>query len=82
MVTRLAFSFLLSGLIVSSAYAAQNPKAQNRGLIPGYVAKDNINKVNSGLNWNTNLNHALDQARAQGKMVFWVHLVGKMEGAT
>ncbi len=82
MVKRLSIAVLLSCFFVASAYAAQDPKAQTRGLIPGYIAKDNIEKVNAGINWNTDLNRALKEARAQKKMVFWVHLVGKMEGAT
>lgn len=51
-------------------------------LMPGDVAKENIQKVTSEIRWNTNLNSALAQANRQHKMVLWVHLVGNLSGAT
>ncbi|SRR5579885_3187217 len=53
-----------------------------KGIIPGYVAKDNIEKVNNEIHWYTSLNQAEDQARRENKMVLWVHMIGQMDGAT
>lgn len=57
-------------------------KQKKMELMPGDVAKENIQKVTSEIRWNTNLNSALGQAHRQNKMVFWVHLVGNLSGAT
>ncbi|MGD9684080.1 MAG: hypothetical protein AB7W16_23160 [Candidatus Obscuribacterales bacterium] len=51
-------------------------------LLPGYAAKENIDQVNKGIKWHTNLAAAESDARQQGKMILWIHLVGKMDGAT
>ncbi|MDX2106749.1 MAG: hypothetical protein SFY67_10150 [Candidatus Melainabacteria bacterium] len=57
-------------------------KQKKMMLMPGDVAKENIQKVTSEIRWNTNLNSALAQAARQHKMVLWVHLVGNLSGAT
>ncbi|MCA9802141.1 MAG: hypothetical protein KC777_09150 [Cyanobacteria bacterium HKST-UBA02] len=51
-------------------------------LLPGYAAKENIDQVNKGIKWHTNLAAAESDARQQGKMILWIQLVGKMDGAT
>lgn len=51
-------------------------------VMPGDVAKENVQKVTSEIHWNSNLNSALAQAKRQHKMVLWVHLVGNLSGAT
>lgn len=57
-------------------------KQKKMALMPGDVAKENIQKVTSEIRWNSNLNSALAQAHRQNKMVLWVHLVGNLSGAT
>jgi hypothetical protein len=57
-------------------------KQKKMALMPGNVAKENIQKVTSEIRWNSNLNSALAQAHRQNKMVLWVHLVGNLSGAT
>jgi hypothetical protein len=57
-------------------------KQEKMALMPGDVAKENIQKVTSEIRWNSNLNSALAQAHRQNKMVLWVHLVGNLSGAT
>ncbi len=51
-------------------------------VMPGDVAKENVQKVNSEIRWHSNLNSALGQAHRQNKMVLWVHLIGNLSGAT
>lgn len=51
-------------------------------VLPGHVAKSNVQEVNSKIKWHTNLNSALGQAKREGKMVLWIHMIGKVDGAT
>lgn len=51
-------------------------------LIPGQVAHENVTHLNSEITWNRSLPAAEDEARREGKMVFWVHMLGSMSGAT
>ncbi len=71
----------IAAITATIAFAASAP-AQNRNLLPGHVAKENITKVNSEIHWNRSLNEALAEARASHKMVLWLHMIGKMDGAT
>ena len=60
---------------------AEAAKGQKR-LLNGTVAKQNIDKVNQGINWHTSLSTAQSEARRSGKMILWVQMIGKMDGAT
>lgn len=71
----------IAAITATIAFAAATP-AQNKNLLPGYVAKENIEKVNSEIHWNTDLNQALAEGRQSHKMVLWLHMIGKMDGAT
>jgi hypothetical protein len=51
-------------------------------FIQGSVAKENIDRVNSSVQWNTSLYPALEQARRENKMVLWVQMIGQMSGST
>ncbi len=51
-------------------------------LMPGYVAKNKIQQVATGIEWNTDLKAAEDKAKESNKMILWINMIGKMEGAT
>ncbi|MDX2106203.1 MAG: hypothetical protein SFY67_07345 [Candidatus Melainabacteria bacterium] len=51
-------------------------------LVPGYVAKNKIQQVATGIEWNTDLNVACEKAKSANKMILWINMIGKMEGAT
>jgi hypothetical protein len=72
----------IAAITATIAFAASAPAQNNRQLLPGHVAKENITKVNSEIHWNTSLNSSLEQARQSHKMVLWLHMIGKMDGAT
>ncbi|MBZ0184953.1 MAG: hypothetical protein K8F91_01785 [Candidatus Obscuribacterales bacterium] len=59
------------------ADAAKQPK-----LLPGYAAKENIEQVNKSIKWHESLVQAQAVAGSQGKMILWIQMVGKMDGAT
>ena len=86
MIKKKLFSLIMAAactLTVSSdAVAADNTKHKRKMVLPGHVAKNNIQQVNSKVRWHTNLNSALADAHRQKKMLLWIHLVGKIDGAT
>lgn len=61
--------------------AEAKPMSSNR-FLEGSVAKQNIDRVNSNIRWNTSLSQALEQARRENKMVLWVQMIGQMSGST
>jgi len=76
----LIFALALASLTLP--LRAEAKQMSSNRLIQGSVAKDNINRVNSSIHWNTSLYQALDQARRENKMVLWVQMIGQMSGST
>jgi hypothetical protein len=74
---RILAAALLSLMVVGSGPALGRPQ-----LLTGEVAKYNEEKVASEIPWTTNLYNAEMQAYREHKMVFWVHMLGDMKGAT
>lgn len=53
-----------------------------RNLLDARESENNARKVRSNLSWSSSLADAKQRAREQGKMIFWVHMLGKLDGAT
>ncbi|MBY0547993.1 MAG: hypothetical protein K2W95_11920 [Candidatus Obscuribacterales bacterium] len=53
-----------------------------RSLLDARESEANARKVRSDLGWSNSLADAKQRARQQGKMIFWVHMLGKLDGAT
>lgn len=53
-----------------------------RNLLDARESESNARKVRSDLGWSNSLSDAKQRAQQQGKMIFWVHMLGKLDGAT
>ncbi len=51
-------------------------------MVMGDEAAQKVEHLITSLNWQTSLDTALKEAAAQNKMVFWVHMLGRMDGST
>jgi hypothetical protein len=51
-------------------------------VVPSDVAGKQAYVTNKGINWYTSLDQACAQARHDGKLVFWLHMLGSINGAT
>lgn len=78
----LAFGLFLPGLDSGGAEAKPSASISSRKLLPGQVARENIERVNQQIDWHTSLGAAQNQARREGKMILWVQMIGQMDGAT
>ncbi len=72
----------LAGLTLAMAMGVVTMAEAKQMVLPGRVAKDNVMEVNNNVRWHTNLNSALARAHREQKMVLWIHMVGKIDGAT
>ncbi len=72
----LAISLLLTTLS-SAALPAHAEK-----VLEGAVCSVNVHKLTSGIDWYTDLKKAEQTAAEQNKLVFWMHMLGKIDGAT
>ncbi|MBX9669392.1 MAG: hypothetical protein K2X93_17355 [Candidatus Obscuribacterales bacterium] len=73
---------LALALAIASTISMASADAKTARFLEGNVAKENIDRVNSSIRWNTSLYQALDQARREDKMVLWVQMIGQMSGST
>ena len=74
-------SFFLS-LIAAIAVATSLPVHANDSFVPSTEAMRNAHLVNKGMQWFTSLEDAQAEAKKTGKLVFWIHMLGTMDGAT
>ncbi|MBS1992844.1 MAG: hypothetical protein JSS86_16980 [Cyanobacteria bacterium SZAS LIN-2] len=56
--------------------------AKKMQIVPGDEALERVQQLTTEINWNHNLAQAEAQARKQGKMIFWVQMLGDLNGAT
>lgn len=73
---------LLSALLVAGVSVNSMQAAHAEKVLQGEVCSANVHKLTSDIEWYKSLSKAEDAAREQGKLVFWVHMLGKIDGAT
>ncbi len=73
----LATSLILAGLTLPAA-----PPAQAEQVYQGAVCSMNVHKLTGEITWYKDLSKAEAAAAEQNKLVFWMHMLGKIDGAT
>jgi hypothetical protein len=76
--TNLVTTFL-SALIVAGTLVKS---VQSAPLLTGSVSEEQVRKLTSDITWYTSLPAAKDAARNQNKLIFWVHMLGNLDGKT
>lgn len=71
---------LALALILSLATTTEAGFRKNR-LLAGPQAAEQAARTLQ-LSWTTNLDDALARAKQQNRLVFWVHMLGKIDGPT
>jgi len=74
---------ILSSLIAVVALSVGlQASAKGPMLLDGNVTTSRVENLMSEIQWTQNLGQAENTANRDGKMVFWVHMLGSMSGAT
>ena len=71
-----SFDIGLGNLVLGSSGA--NAKA----VLSGEVCSANVHKLTSEMTWYKSLSKAEADAEREGKLVVWVHMLGKIDGST
>jgi hypothetical protein len=58
------------------------PQAFAIPMIKGDEASYRVRELSTGMNWYTSLPMALQESARTGKLVVWIHMLGKIDGAT
>lgn len=56
--------------------------AEKLSFMVGSEARKENYQVNRRINWRNNLDEAEQEAAKNGKLIFWVHMLGSMDGKT
>lgn len=51
-------------------------------VVAGSEASRNAQKLVTKIHWTQSLDEAKLQAQKEGKMIFWMHMLGSLEGTT
>jgi hypothetical protein len=76
---RLPIAVVLAASLISFA---SSTAALAETVYQGNVCSSRVQTLTGQIDWNTNLKDAQAQARQQHKLVFWMHMLGKIDGAT
>lgn len=73
---------ILAGIVCFSASAENILASSKTAALSGSEARAFSQKLETEINWHRSLPEAQAQARREGKLVFWMHMLGKLDGIT
>ena len=81
----LALSAMLVALVCGSGPDGKVEAAQKQRphtLTTSSETRDRTTRLTGDIHWHDSLAQAEENARSQGKMIFWVNILGSLSGAT
>ena len=86
---RYAWMALLAFAVAAPAEAGDKKEKKATSSVPvkgtaenGNDVKKDVATLTTKISWQTSLDAAKELARKEGKMIFWMHMLGDMNGAT
>jgi hypothetical protein len=73
---------VLASLILATTMSLSAIPGRAEPVLQGAVCSTRVHELTSDIHWYTDLKEAEEQAQQQGKLVFWMHMLGKIDGAT
>ena len=74
--------FLTSMLVAACSLGASGANAQHMEVVTSDKAAAQSKLTSKNINWLTSLEDAKTLAKQQGRLVFWVHMLGNIDGYT
>jgi hypothetical protein len=75
-------ALIAATVLCTAGFGLLNQPAHAEKLLEGQVCEANVHKLTSEIDWYKSLHKAESAASEQGKLILWVHMVGKIDGAT
>lgn len=73
---------MLASLLLSSSLGIAPTIARAETVYQGTVCSSRVDSLTGQIDWQTDLKKAQKEAQEQNKLVFWMHMLGKIDGAT
>lgn len=68
----------ITALVLQATTTSINAKT----VLNGEVCSANVHKLTSEITWYKSLSKAEADAEREGKLIVWVHMLGKIDGST
>jgi len=66
----------------AAVIAGQTPPASAQRVVPSYESQQRVSRLTSEIHWYHQLADAQRDAEREGKLIFWVQMLGQIDGAT
>lgn len=73
---------LASTLALAACLPITSTAARAEKVLEGQVCSQRVHELTSDIHWYDDLKDAEKTAQEQNKLIVWVHMVGKIDGAT
>lgn len=64
------------------AMSLATPATNGAGTVDGVQQREKVNELTHEVTWFDNMPQALASARQKGRPLVWIHMLGKIDGAT
>lgn len=71
-----------AAILVSMFLTLNGTAAKAANVLSGEVCQDKVHQLTSDITWYKSLSKAEEDAKRESKLIFWVHMLGKIDGAT
>jgi hypothetical protein len=71
-----------AALVWAGTSVCSLPAYSARPVLTGEVCDTRVHMLTSQIEWYDNLHKAESEAQKDGKLVFWMHMLGHIDGAT
>jgi hypothetical protein len=51
-------------------------------VLTGQIAEERVKELTTAINWHDDLKQAEAESQKTGKLIFWIHILGHIDGAT
>jgi hypothetical protein len=72
----------LTSLVATSAFLSLSLPVQAEKVLEGSVCTERVHALTNDIDWQKNLKKAEQMASQDGKLIFWLHILGHIDGAT
>ena len=71
----------IAAVLVAGSFYLQ-PCYSARPVLTGEVAEERVKQLSTEIPWHDSLKDAEADAQKSGKLIFWMHMLGHIDGAT
>lgn len=76
------FALTLLAAFVAAGIAQADDDKKKKGALPAAEVEKQVAKLTTTIRWHDSVASAREEASRDGKLVLWIHMLGKLDGKT